>query len=364
MSATLTFKEIITNGYTYPSTINEDLQGVIYDWYQNRTVADDDYFSLWFTRLLNKDIGRYNQLLRIEPGYAEYDWAVTHYRELQRETSDETSNSTNSTGKTTSSKSSTNTPTRTETTTHTGTITDKTDYNSNTSKTGTVTDKTDYSSSIGKTGTESESGSGSTNHAGSDTTTVDGTVHLIGDVKEMNKGLPMSISYSSYTQENNSSMPNAFDWTSGTSQAEQATNNTTNTDETTKLEHNTTDSSSSEDTKTYNTKDSHSGNDTKTTTHNTVDGRSGDDTVTKTYNNTDTKTITGGDTDSSSGTENTEGSITEAGAAEGLVREIETGRDNQLARIMEEAKNFIINTNAWEWLSGEIDTCFMGVYDI
>lgn len=63
--------------------MDEALQQTIYDWFQFRPVCDNDKFNIFFNRVLNRDMGRYNELLRIQPGISNYDWLVTKYQETQ-----------------------------------------------------------------------------------------------------------------------------------------------------------------------------------------------------------------------------------------------------------------------------------------
>lgn len=350
---TLTFSDIITNGYTYPSAVSEDLQAVIYDWYKNRYVCDDDNFSDYFTRLLNRDMARYNQLLRIEPGYAEYDWAVTSYRERQvkESGSGETSQSTNMTK--------TSTPDRTETTKHTGTNAVAQAYDSNYKHTGTATDKTAYGQSLSHTGNDKIDNTGTVTDSGSRTVSDDTTVTTTGDSRTMSRTAPMSAEYSSTGNSGrDSSLPSGLSWSTASSQAETDSKQSQTTDDDISETTGNTRTDNTSQTTTYDSRDTKGGADTLTKTNDLTDAHTGTDTETSTYNDSIVKTITGGDTDAETGT------ITGTSANENLTREIFTGRDGQLARIMDFAKGFIIGTNAWEWLASEIDTVFMGVYDV
>lgn len=69
---------------TYPQTVDKALQQTIFDWFQYRSVCDNERFNTYFNRVLNRDIGRYNELLRIQPGVAQYDWLVEEYLESER----------------------------------------------------------------------------------------------------------------------------------------------------------------------------------------------------------------------------------------------------------------------------------------
>lgn len=137
---------------TFPATVDSALQQTIDDWYNSRIVCDDDAFNRMFNRVLNRDMPQYQQLLRIEPGKADYDWMVEEYLELQR--THESTDSQETSG--------------TTSVTHGGTVTES--GNSTTTKTGT--DKVDTASGTKHTGTVGVESSGKS----SDTTTNTGTV--------------------------------------------------------------------------------------------------------------------------------------------------------------------------------------------
>lgn len=64
------------------------MQTVINSWFDYRYICylDNTRFINAFQRLLNRDYDRYRQLLRIEPGIAEYDWMVQQYNEAMATT--------------------------------------------------------------------------------------------------------------------------------------------------------------------------------------------------------------------------------------------------------------------------------------
>lgn len=327
MAATKTLQTILNEGYTFPAVVPDDVQGLIADWFKDRTVADDDHFTEWFDRLLIMDIPRYNQLLRIEPGIAEYDWLVSTYRERQIKES----GSGKTSGESSGSKNATTTPTRTEKTTYAGTDARYTANNLIDHKTGTEKDERSES--------RTTSSEGSTSGTATNTSS--------GDNRTMARSLPMSQSYGTDTaaaSDRNSGLPAALDWSTGTSAQE--TDSVTNTSESTSgsTSDSGTDKSSGDDTRTYNVQDSHTG---------TVD-------ITTNYGQEITRTITGGDTDAETSSGTTSGETSH----ENTTREIFTGRDSEIAQIMERAKLFIMSTNAWVWLSSEIEKVFLGVYDI
>lgn len=132
---------------TFPTTLDEATKATIFDWFQYREVCDDDKFNTFFNRTLVRDLPQYEQLLRIEPGVAEYDWLVEEYLESQRTHTG--SNSDTLSGNVTTDRSGT------VTTEGTG----KSVTNATSSETATDTDSTnetiDATSTLTKTGTES-----------------------------------------------------------------------------------------------------------------------------------------------------------------------------------------------------------------
>lgn len=365
MAQTKTFSQIIDEGYTYPAIIPQDLQAVIYDWYQDRHVADDEKFPLWFSRILKADYEQYKQILRIEPGYAQYDWLVTQYRELQREEEGTLENATTSSATGTRRVEGTESTTKTDDKSVTRTVDMDEDVDDSTTVTRGGT--TGVSGSGSKTGTETVE-----HDATSDTTTSGTTSGNTSDTTEttrdinaraMQKSLPMSNSYAS------GSIPAGdlpvLDWQAATGQEQTVTDDDTNTQSsgtsagsTSGTEHNVLDG---QDKTTYNISDTNG----STTTTSESESRTGDRSVSR--DTTDTTVTddsqTGSRSSSDVTTDSSSGSTTLGQESSGRTREIYTGRQGQIANIMEQAKQFIASTNAWEWFMTRIDTVFMGVYD-
>lgn len=76
-----TFQQILNNGYTFPTDIDEPTQELIKEWFQYRQVADNNKFIPWFNRSLNLNYPYYRQLLRIDPTVSDYDWLIEIYKE-------------------------------------------------------------------------------------------------------------------------------------------------------------------------------------------------------------------------------------------------------------------------------------------
>lgn len=191
-----TFSQIINEGYTYPEIIPEDLQGVIYDWYQFREVCDDDKFVPFFDRLLNKCYRQYDQLMRIEPGVADYDWLVSQYKELQREATDNSTDVISSEGTSTKAEATTEgneqTDTKTYNVTDTGSSTkDNTDTTTyNLSEGGSVSRDEDASLTVSETRTKDDTRTLSKE----DVVDTDTTDENYKNTKGATKTLPMSTS--------------------------------------------------------------------------------------------------------------------------------------------------------------------------
>lgn len=86
--ATKTLIQMQNEGYEYPDFVSRETCDLIDDWFGNRIVSDDDSFPMYINRVLGRDYHRYEQLLRIEPGFAQYDWLVQHYTETEQKTKD------------------------------------------------------------------------------------------------------------------------------------------------------------------------------------------------------------------------------------------------------------------------------------
>lgn len=336
-----TFKEVIDGGYTYPESIPADLQAVIYDWFQYRYVNDNDRFETFFTRLLLRDYEQYNQLLRIEPGISKYDWLVTEYEELQRKS--DSTQTTAKTGNTSTTKSETTSGTESQTidTNRTETGTDgntRTLTDASTERViDTIDDSTTYT--IDETTSNNRSGNQTTDN---ETNT---------DNQTLTRALPMSTTYGSGGA---SGFPAGLNWETASGQEETKGNRTDGGS--------ITSSETGGGTRNADNVTVLDGDRQRNVTHGgtitTVD--SGTDSVTV----DETKEVSG----TKSGTLQGSGSVTEtgSGSVEGsdTIRQIRTGRNGQIANVLTRAKEYIQTSNAWEWLAGRIETCFMGIYEV
>lgn len=345
MIKTKTFSQIIDEGYQYPEIIPEDLQEVIYDWYQYRHVCDDDKFTVFFDRLLKKEYHHYYQLLRIEPGIAEYDWLVSQYKELQRENTDSKTNTQSVEGTIETSESSTVDEDITNTTTH------------NTTDTGTVTRDNDLETNVTETITRDDTRTIDREDTGTnsrtDVTDNDTTNTSLTDGKGLTRSLPMSASQIGIDSDGNIS---SLDWGTASGQTQETNKqNSTGTSDTT-LTSTGSDSIISAGTDVLDSDESR-------TKREVLDGGY-TDTSTKSKTGTETNVTDGTTTGSKTGSTEKSEDTTTTETGTGRIREIMTGRNDQIALVMENAKAFIESTDAWEWLESRIDTVFMGVYEV
>ncbi|MBR2554130.1 MAG: hypothetical protein IKE94_04630 [Aeriscardovia sp.] len=395
-------RETHTPGELYPTGIPEELQTTIANWFDSREVCgEDELFIRFFRNVLNRDFKRYEELIRIEPGYALYDWLVQNYQESQTR---DTKNSSSSG--------------RTETTSA-GTTTTSTEGNS--------TERGGFSESGRKQRTGNIAGNKAITHghkvvvdseqdtAHGHKVVVDSTVETsfgrnntrsgsqtnassggewsntseASDNKELSKDNPQSSSYSaSFDIGNNVSNAGSasdpsvteggnLDWTYPGAQRETSDMRKTGTKTGTNRQ----------DTTTYNdVKDQAGGKDTvdtdSTTTNSgtdkvTVDStttNSGTDLENNSESTTETENETRGGDNSKATTEATDSTVitggnetqTQAGSTvdEGLTRFISTGRSIDTATLLQNAVDFISATSAWEWLKNRLSVCFIGVYDV
>ena len=299
---------------TYPLTVDQATQATILDWFQYREVCDDEKFPTFFERTLRMSMRKYNQLLRIEPGQllefedgvtrtVNYDWLIQNYREkLNHNVSN-----TDSAETTTSSNTVSHTINETDSKNTHMTGTDETDRDLSNSNTRTDNTTSETESSGTSSGTES------------------------ADAKSLAKAAPQSASYVNGA----SGFPTTLDWTYPGQQSENKSDGTSS-------------GTTHDETETHNTGTvSNSG--------------SGSEDVDFSTERTTVETVgrQGSNSETGSGTGSKEGAI----AVEGQSEEIENGRNIDIASLLTNAKNFILGTSAWQYLYGELDKCFIAIYD-
>lgn len=333
----------------------------------------------------------YQELLRVQPGYAHYDWLVTMYQEQETKGADVYKDTASSTKKSTNSG------------------TDSASSTSSTEKTGSVevadsgTDSTSSagSRSITKGGSEqtehSFDGYTETTSGADDTTygksvsnrpgakiqqTVDYVDNQGSKDTTTNKGAsvakaaPQSISYSGATAgeipELDWSYPSSQNQENGETENSYQKSNTTTT--TTELIGDT----SNEENWSGTDSTSHSGSLTKEGTErqktsftNRVDSEASEGSSGTTYGKTTTTTYKKPTDKTEDSTTTTYGHVVDdqedsnsEHMGNSLQRVQSTGRTGTIAGILEEACSFIKGSNAFFWLTGQLDKVFWGIYDL
>lgn len=392
----------------FSERVDDSLKSALYDWFQFREVADDDKFPFWFTRILNRDFDQYEQLLRIEPGVSTYDWLVTKYRELQHYNTGSTEREIDNDITTSDVGANTGTDTTTRTLVKTGSVTDELTHGKISTHSGghTITDGTSVvngqkvtadgrqkSTSGGYTDTETD-GRTITNTqdiqtVGGDDSTTESRGWSTTDQKHLDKVGPMSISYTGGVAEptapsgasaTGGTSGGTLDWTTASAQnanfgkddngevitshqghiQTQDVRGVQGTLQKVRGYNQLTETNSGNVTETENR--------TETRNYSDIDNgtltNSGKDTNVKTFNSaTDTETVEVEGNRGKSNTKTITGGIYNVQNDSRLQQEIYTGRDESPAELLKKASQFIINTNAFEWLYNQLDVCFMGIYD-
>lgn len=405
----------------FPESVDDALRQTIFDWYQFREICDDEKFDVFFLRVLKENINRYNQILRIQPGIAEYDWLVQRY--LESQTTDSGSGTRETTdGRTTTYGGGT-------TTTNGGQDVRKTDYgkvstlgggNEETTtygKTATtthnITDSTLHGHIISDAGTISEKTiTGHKDVITTDTRVVSNKVdnyrtgdfvtensgYVINDQKGLAKTNPMSISYNGGVSEpvidtssstgGASATGGVLDWSSPSSQTAQFGRDYNASKTTETRGHELTDTITSvadggnltertdysngyAETNEVDKTTTHSGTDSTSKTGTVSDATTGSDK--REYKTTETDTLSGSDTISNTFGKTTtttdnriqtaNGTGAETSTTNSTHRLRHTGRYSAPAQLLSQAASFIMTTDAWEWLYKRLDVCFMGIYD-
>lgn len=368
-------------GITAP--IDDNLRQCISDWFDYRHICDDEMFGVYINRVLNRDYGRYCELLRVQARTADnqprYDWLVGNYNERQTNSTTDTSGSTEQTSEQSvnGSTSGSRTDGGTDETAHTGTVkqdggsTRETISHSADSgkdvadhKKGTTTSHTgNTETKNNQTHTNKQSGSPQTvtnhytgNQGASKTGPMDAGVASQGSVT-----LPAGMG----------TIPGiSVDFGSHASQIQQTqTDDKQMVQET--LDTTTTDTyGGTADTQSTTGSDSTTGTDTDTTTYGKVTDGTGSESGTTTSTQTDDRkdTTTYGRTETSAGTNESKttgkGSTTNSESTTGQIRERYTGRSEAPADIMARAVVFIESSSAWQWIEPRINACFQSIYDI
>lgn len=313
---------------TYPTSVDDPTKVLIFDWFQYREVCDNEKFNSFFNRTLNASMRKYRELLRIQPGevldfdgveqVVTYDWLVQNYREMQHTINEEGMSSETNIGDNNVSRESLSTGTK---------------IGSVVGEDVTDRDTTSTSSSLGE-GSSSASSSdqaanaSATSHSGEDAS----------DDKTLSKSAPQSISYSGVT-----GMPTTLDWTYPGAQSE--------------AKH--TGSDSSDDTSSA----SSMGSSASSSANENSGAAAGAGTEDTTFNTSRDTTDADSRVDTSSESGDNSGSRSGVTAHDSIAREISNGRSLDIATLLDNAKNFILGSSAWDYLYGQLDKLFISIYN-
>lgn len=293
-----TFQELVDAGYDKTNLCDAATWELIVEEFSSRRVQPD--FDRFFSKKLKRHFPAYLELLRIEPGYAEYDWFVQNYKEQQATSEGQINHS--STSEKTNSNSAI----------HGGTV-GVSGTNGNT-RTLNTTDTLDSSTVNGHTSSENR---------------TSGDVSRTTEVQRQN---PMSAEFSA------SSTRSA---TAGGVTESQVWSNILNPsvsgDNLQHSGHNEGVTGSGQDTETVDN-----------TSHQTG-------TVTDAGSNSSTTTRQLTDTEQGSSTDETQFTRDEASVRRTVLK----GRSTDIAELLRKAENVIIDSNAFDYLKSELNKCFM-----
>lgn len=379
---------------TEKTELDEATIQLLSDWFDSRFLCDDDNFERFFVRQINLDYWQYNQLLRLQS--VEFDPMVSQYLERWVNRTGTQDNTSKTSGKTSDSGTGSSTVQGTTSSTPGVTETSETTRTPNTTITSTSTPGVRESTetthtpntTVTSTGSSDGNSSGSSETTGSTTETSNNTgtnsqeTTSSTNSRALSGVLPDSSTYAPTGGDNPNTditgFPNALNWTYASSQngsvgkdsssvtGTNATNVNSEGSSTSNVTDSTTTHTESESTTTTSGTDTttvattRTGSD-ETTTHSTgtettvvETSRSGSDQST---NNTTTTSE-----DQRSGTSETD--VTGSSSFDHTDKEISTGRGEAPQDMLQRAKSYIMNMNAFEWLVKDLDKCFLGVYNI
>lgn len=299
METKKTLNDLIGEGYAYPDYVDPATQELITAWFGIRQTIPN--FKYFFERSLALHYPYYQQLLRVDPTSAQYDWFVENYQEKQTLIKD------------------------ISTTTNTGEVVD----NGNTSVNNTNT----HSGSNDNDLTHTETGSADTTDSTSTATSA--------RTNEVQRSNPMSAEYTAANLEPTELL------SAGTTGAIATVTNQGGEMVNPKI-YNPTGSAQGSNRQLSNTANKNN----QTTSSNIRDVTHATDSATDTLTGKTTNTNTQNTTQS--------GSVDR----DNQIREISTGRTQSLSELINSVKATIQSSMSWIWLYHELDKCFVGVFDL
>ena len=381
---------------TEKTELDEATIQLLSDWFDSRFLCDDDNFERFFVRQINLDYWQYNQLLRLQS--VEFDPMVSQYLERWVNRTGTQDNTSKTTGKTSDSGTGSSTVEGTASSTPGVTETSETTRTPNTTTTSTSTPGvrestetihtpntkvTSTGSSDGDSSGTSETSSQTTDasiNSGTNSTEVTSSTNT----KSLSGVLPDSSTYAPQIDESQNpnvdqnGFPLALNWTYAANQSGSAGLDSSSTVNTTSANTNAQGTSSSNVTDNTTT---HTESESTTTTSGTdtttvATTRTGSDETTTTSTGTETTVVETSRSGSDHSTSNTtttsedqrsgtsETDVTGSSSFDHTDKEISTGRGEAPQDMLQRAKSYIMNMNAFEWLVKDLDKCFLGVYNI
>lgn len=345
----MTYSEWVTQNPTLlqekteldPATID-----ALTDWFGLRYLCDDDHFSVFYTREINMLQWQYDQLLRLES--VQFDPMVSQYMERwANRTGDDTHNvESNTEG--TNKQNTTGTTSGTSTTTPGVTETTETVSRPNTTTTVTGTSE---GTSEGNGSSES-----TTKDASGGTSDTSGSTQSKTRNHSLSGVLPDSSTYGTGTAAGEDGMPNALNWTYASGQ-----NGSVGSDDSTTGSKTTTSNEASGESSTTTTDSTRTNTESTSTTE-----VSGTDTTEVTHSRTGKDSTENQSTNEGTVTGENTGKTTEQGTNtfSHTDKEISTGRGEAPQDMLDRARSYILKMNAFDWLRKQLDSCFLGVYNI
>ena len=350
----MTYSEWVTQNPTLlqekteldPATIE-----ALTDWFGLRYLCDDDHFSVFYTREIRMLQWQYEQLLRLES--VQFDPMVSQYMERwANRTGDDTHNiQTNTEGTNKQETSGTNSGTSTSTPGVRETVETVHTPNTTVVSTGSSDGTSSGSSTNESTSHETNNSKGINNQETTSST----------DNKTLAGVLPDSATYGPSTDPNNpntdeNGLPMKLNWTYASSQTG------SHGIDSSSVVGNNESGSESNGNSTASVEDS---TETHTDSESTVK-TTGEDTTTVQTSKTGSDNVENQSTTSGTVDGQTTGKSTEQGTNtfSHTDKEISTGRGEAPQDMLDRARSYILKMNAFDWLRKQLDSCFLGVYNI
>ena len=373
----MTFNQMEQTGAAlYPNEVDEATRSIIREWFQFRYVCDNDRFPVYFHRVMLRDYSRYKELLRIEAGKqgdrgikTAFDWLVTDYMERyeERDTQREHESVTGNTSRSTNSGTGSSTQGGTTGTAFTGSINfapgTTIGYDSTTTGTRSGEDSTSAETeSLAHTASDSENRAQSlakstpvtASYSGSD---MNANNQKVGYIKKAPGQGRFEIGH---TDESNVLSQDDYDlikYVGDDFPKPHITNPTSVSDGYTYGGSVGESQGHDESTTTTATESESKDVVTSRTVHGGVDSTSTNNSTTVTHG------LTVSTTESSTQTGSTDSETTGTDQGSDKSKMQHTGRGGEVAEILSRAQKYIRSSSAFDWLRGQLETCFIANLD-